>query len=143
MAAESEWSQHKKLIDFSKRPGGFRRAMVPNLPYFMCSWDYKCAYQSRRRRADNAGEQGFGTIVEGIDKIDDEDEHQFGAEKTGGSIEYTFGLETIGSVMELDAQRWRRPTRLDVSAGPSRIKHFRDQLGYGAVDWTAALKLEG
>jgi len=30
--SEGEWSQHKKLIDTSKR--GFRRSMVKNLPYF-------------------------------------------------------------------------------------------------------------
>jgi hypothetical protein len=41
LASESEWTQHKKLIDFSKRPGGFRRSMVPNLPYFAVQWDYK------------------------------------------------------------------------------------------------------
>jgi hypothetical protein len=47
-----EWSQHKKLIDFSARPGGFRRAMVPNLPYFMVQFDHK-------------GEKGYGHVVEG------------------------------------------------------------------------------
>ncbi|THU98840.1 hypothetical protein K435DRAFT_856279 [Dendrothele bispora CBS 962.96] len=26
LRSEAEWSQHKKLIDFSARPGGFRRA---------------------------------------------------------------------------------------------------------------------
>lgn len=41
MMAESEWSTNKRLIDFSKRPGGFRRAMVPDLPYFMVQFDYK------------------------------------------------------------------------------------------------------
>ncbi|KAJ3020797.1 hypothetical protein HKX48_000178 [Thoreauomyces humboldtii] len=30
---QEEWSQHRKLIDTSK-PGGFRSALVPNLPYF-------------------------------------------------------------------------------------------------------------
>ena len=41
LAAESEWSTNKRLIDFSKRPGGFRRSMVPDLPYFMVHFDYK------------------------------------------------------------------------------------------------------
>lgn len=54
MASESEWSQHKKLIDFSSRPGGFRRALVPNVPYFMVQWDYK-------------GEKGYGHVIEGVD----------------------------------------------------------------------------
>ena len=51
--SEAEWSQHKKLIDFSARPGGFRRAMVKNLPYFMVQWDYK-------------GEKGYGHVIEGV-----------------------------------------------------------------------------
>lgn len=50
--SEAEWSQHKKLIDFTARPGGFRRAMVPNLPYFMVQFDYK-------------GEKGYGHVIEG------------------------------------------------------------------------------
>lgn len=54
MASESEWSQHKKLIDFSTRPGGFRRALVPNIPYFMVQWDYK-------------GEKGYGHVIEGVE----------------------------------------------------------------------------
>lgn len=53
LSSEGEWTQHKKLIDFSSRPGGFRRMMVPNLPYFMVQWDYK-------------GEKGYGHVIEGI-----------------------------------------------------------------------------
>ena len=52
LQSEMEWSQHKKLIDFSVRPGGFRRAMVPNLPYFMVQFDHK-------------GERGYGHVIEG------------------------------------------------------------------------------
>lgn len=52
LSSESEWSQHKKLIDFSARPGGFRRALVSNLPYFAVMWDYK-------------GEKGYGHVIEG------------------------------------------------------------------------------
>jgi hypothetical protein len=54
LSSESEWTQHKKLIDFSARPGGFRRAMVSNLPYFMVHWDHK-------------GEKGYGHVIEGTD----------------------------------------------------------------------------
>lgn len=54
MTVESEWTQHKKLIDFSARPGGFRRMLVPNMPYFMVQWDYK-------------GEKGYGHVIEGMD----------------------------------------------------------------------------
>jgi hypothetical protein len=60
-ASEAEWSQHQKLIDFSKRPGGFRRAMVPNLPYFMVQWDYK-------------GEKGYGHVIEGAETATGEGE---------------------------------------------------------------------
>jgi len=56
--SETEWSQHKKLIDFSARPGGFRRAMVPNLPYFMVQWDHK-------------GEKGYGHVIEGTGEAAD------------------------------------------------------------------------
>jgi hypothetical protein len=52
LASESEWSQHKKLIDFSDRPGGFRRSLISNMPYFMVHWDYK-------------GEKGYGHVIEG------------------------------------------------------------------------------
>ena len=61
LTSEAEWSQHKKLIDFSARPGGFRRAMVPNLPYFMVQFDYK-------------GEKGYGHVIEGSDGADGEDD---------------------------------------------------------------------
>jgi hypothetical protein len=71
--SESEWSQHKKLIDFSKRPGGFRRSMVPNLPYFMVQWDYK-------------GEQGYGHVIEGRDTADDPDGDVDEGDKGGGQF---------------------------------------------------------
>lgn len=56
--SEAEWSQHKKLIDFATRPGGFRRMMVPNLPYFMVQFDYK-------------GEKGYGHVIEGTGEAAD------------------------------------------------------------------------
>ena len=61
LASEAEWSQHKKLIDFSARPGGFRRAMVPNLPYFAIQFDYK-------------GEKGYGHVIEGGVTADGDEE---------------------------------------------------------------------
>lgn len=70
--SEGEWSQHKKLIDFSARPGGFRRAMVPNLPYFMVQFDYK-------------GENGYGHVIEGTDKPADEDEEKVDETMGNGS----------------------------------------------------------
>lgn len=72
--SETEWSQHKKLIDFSSRPGGFRRAMVPNLPYFMVQFDYK-------------GENGYGHVIEGTSEAaGDDDGAMDEGEKGGGEF---------------------------------------------------------
>ncbi|KAG6903266.1 hypothetical protein C0995_000161 [Termitomyces sp. Mi166 len=71
LTSEAEWSQHKKLIDFSARPGGFRRAMVPNLPYFMVQFDHK-------------GEKGYGHVIEGTDTADGEMLEE--GEKGGGEF---------------------------------------------------------
>ena len=74
LMSETEWSQHKKLIDFSARPGWFRRAMVPNLPYFMVMFDYK-------------GEKGYGHVIEGTSEASgngDEDVDE--GEKGGGEF---------------------------------------------------------
>ena len=71
--SEAEWSQHKKLIDFSKRPGGFSRSLVPNLPYFAVQWDYK-------------GEQGYGHVIEGRDAEDDPDGNVDEGDKGGGQF---------------------------------------------------------
>lgn len=75
MSSEAEWSQHKKLIDFSSRPGGFRRAMVPNLPYFMVQFDHR-------------GEKGYGHIIEGSGEAggDDDDGAQDDGAKGGGDF---------------------------------------------------------
>ncbi|PLW05518.1 hypothetical protein PCASD_24103 [Puccinia coronata f. sp. avenae] len=69
--SESEWSQHKKLIDFSERPGGFRRSMVSQLPYFMIQWDFR-------------GEKGFGHVIEG------DDDHP-GSSKADPGVDGTMG----------------------------------------------------
>jgi hypothetical protein len=71
LASELEWSQHKKLIDFSARPGGFRRAMVPNLPYFMVQFDHK-------------GEKGYGHVIEGTGNAAEEDENGMDEGEKGG-----------------------------------------------------------
>lgn len=76
LASEAEWSQHKKVIDFSARPGGFRRAMVPNLPYFMVQFDYK-------------GERGYGHVIEGTGEsaaLGEEDGALDEGEKGGGEF---------------------------------------------------------
>ena len=74
MMSEAEWSQHKKVIDFSSRSGGFRRMMVPNLPYFMVQFDYK-------------GEKGYGHVIEGSgDGGNEEEEPMDEGEKGGGDF---------------------------------------------------------
>lgn len=126
MAAESDWSTNKRLIDFSKRPGGFRRSMVPDLPYFMVQFDYK-------------GEKGYGHVIEGHDGVQggadgfDVDE----GEKGGGKFERFFGAETIGSMLDLEPRAWRKPKRLDTGSDKLRVKAFRKS--YDKFDWTKML----
>lgn len=71
--SEAEWSQHKKLIDFATRPGGFRRMMVPNLPYFMVQFDHK-------------GEKGYGHVIEGSGDAGGDEEELDEGEKGGGDF---------------------------------------------------------
>ncbi|GAA5902277.1 uncharacterized protein JCM6883_001353 [Sporobolomyces salmoneus] len=126
--SESEWSQHKKLITFSSnRP--FRRALVPNLPYFMVQFDYK-------------GENGYGHIIEGIDDAPDRDldgEEQRGevGEKGGGEFARYFAQEIIGNLLDLAPRLWRKPKRLDRRDNGKRIEAFRKK--YDQYDWTKML----
>lgn len=152
MAAESEWSQNRKLIDFSKRPGGFRRSLVPTLPYFAIQWDYK-------------GEKGYGHVIEGMDDnaghaVENENGEKDAStivdeESKGGAIEkYVivlpcssgdadrfrdryFAAEILGNILELDPHRWRRPRRMDFSQNASRVQKFFKV--YQKYDWTSQL----
>ncbi|KAF8967089.1 CwfJ C-terminus 1-domain-containing protein-like protein [Flammula alnicola] len=123
LSSEAEWSQHKKLIDFSARPGGFRRAMVPNLPYFMIQFDHK-------------GEKGYGHVIEGAADAQDEDGLEEG-EKGGGEFPFYFAAEIIGNVLELEARRWRRPRRVDLRKNTERVAEFKKK--YSQFDWTGML----
>ncbi|KAF8644514.1 hypothetical protein AX16_008391 [Volvariella volvacea WC 439] len=125
LTSETEWSQHKKLIDFSARPGGFRRAMVPNLPYFMVQFDYK-------------GEKGYGHVIEGTGHDGVEDE--FGmdeGEKGGGEFPRWFAGEIIGNLLEIEARKWRRPRRIDFNFNKERVARFREK--YEKFDWTGMI----
>lgn len=152
LASESEWSQNKKLIDFSSRPGGFRRAMVPNLPYFMVQWDYK-------------GEQGYGHIIEGTDDapgkgMDDDDSGMVHEGDTGGGefprfvslaigivklgssarILYRyFAQEIIGNMLGLEPRKWRKPRRVDFNLNQARKAKLGNQ--FQPFNWT--LQLQG
>ncbi|KAG9315636.1 CwfJ C-terminus 1-domain-containing protein-like protein [Chiua virens] len=127
LASEAEWSQHKKLIDFSARPGGFRRAMVPNLPYFMVQFDYK-------------GERGYGHVIEGTGEsaaLGEEDGALDEGEKGGGEFPRYFAGEIIGNVMDVEPRRWRRPRRMDHRHHKDRIDNFRKK--YDKYDWTGLI----
>jgi hypothetical protein len=135
--SEAEWSQHKKLIDFAARPGGFRRMMVPNLPYFMVQFDYK-------------GEKGYGHVIEGSgDAAGDEGELDEG-EKGGGDFPRLgfnlpppkhvlicaryFAGEIIGNLLDLEPRRWRRPRRVDFGRNKERVGSFKKR--FDRFDWT-------
>ncbi|KAF8584700.1 hypothetical protein K439DRAFT_1345402 [Ramaria rubella] len=128
LQSESEWSQHKKLIDFSARPGGFRRAMVPNLPYFMVQWDHK-------------GEKGYGHIIEGIDDAAGRGETD-GAidegQKDGGEFPQYFAAEIIGNQLDVEPRRWRRPRRIDLYSNKERVSTFK--VKYRQFDWTEMIE---
>ncbi|KAF9485878.1 hypothetical protein BDN70DRAFT_463969 [Pholiota conissans] len=123
LSSEAEWSQHRKLIDFSARPGGFRRAMVPNLPYFMVQFDHK-------------GEKGYGHVIEGAATAQDEDGLEEG-EKGGGEFPFYFASEIIGSILELETRRWRRPRKVDLRRNGERVEKFKKK--YSKYDWTGML----
>ncbi|KAI0086588.1 CwfJ C-terminus 1-domain-containing protein-like protein [Irpex rosettiformis] len=126
LMSETEWSQHKKLIDFSARP--FRRAMVPNLPYFMVQFDYK-------------GEKGYGHVIEGTGEateMGDEDNAIDEGAKGSGEFPRYFATEIIGSVLELEPRRWRHPRKMDFRQNRDRVEKFKKQ--YSQYDWTDMLQ---
>ncbi|KAH7890545.1 CwfJ C-terminus 1-domain-containing protein-like protein [Phlebopus sp. FC_14] len=127
LASEAEWSQHKKLIDFAARPGGFRRAMVPNLPYFMVQFDHK-------------GERGYGHVIEGTGDsaaAGEEDGALEEGEKGGGEFPRYFAGEIIGNVMDVEPRRWRRPRRVDLRHNKDRTAKFKKK--YDRFDWTGMI----
>ncbi|KAI9509198.1 CwfJ C-terminus 1-domain-containing protein-like protein [Russula earlei] len=126
--SEAEWSQHKKLIDFSTRPGGFRRMMVPNLPYFMVQFDHK-------------GEKGYGHVIEGSGDYAGDEEGLDEGEKGGGDFPRYFAGEIIGNLLELEPRRWRRPRRLDFGQNKERAANFRKR--YDLFDWTGLIDRSG
>ncbi|KAK0244204.1 CwfJ C-terminus 1-domain-containing protein-like protein [Armillaria nabsnona] len=124
LTSEAEWSQHKKLIDFSKRPGGFRRAMVPNLPYFMVQFDHK-------------GDKGYGHVIEGVSDGADGEEGIDEGEKGSGEFPWYFAGEIIGNILELEPRQWRRPRRIDFRMNSERVAEFKKK--YAKFDWTGMI----
>lgn len=129
LTSESEWSTHKKLIDFSHKP--FRRSMVPNLPYFMVQFDHK-------------GEKGFGHVIEGSSKAEEAEEEWGLGDMDGGKGAFPpwFASEIIGNVLELEARNWRRPGKISFARNKERAAKFKDVLGYGRFDWTGMIGRE-
>ncbi|THU88150.1 hypothetical protein K435DRAFT_680387 [Dendrothele bispora CBS 962.96] len=121
LSSEAEWSQHKKLIDFSARPGGFRRAMVPNLPYFMVQFDHK-------------GEKGYGHVIEGTDAMNDEEDGYDVGEKGGGDFPRHV---IIGNILDLEVRIWRRPRKIDFHSNKERVAKFKKK--YDKFDWTGMI----
>ncbi|KIY71203.1 hypothetical protein CYLTODRAFT_390789 [Cylindrobasidium torrendii FP15055 ss-10] len=123
LTSEGEWSQHRKLIDFAQRP--FRRAMVPNLPYFMVQFDYK-------------GDKGYGHVIEGVEKQDEEDETAGLRDQGKGEFPSYFAGEIIGNVLEVEPRLWRRPRKIDARMNADRVGKFKKK--YAPFDWTGMLR---
>ncbi|KAN0061688.1 Pre-mRNA-splicing factor cwf19 [Thecaphora frezii] len=127
MMVEEEWSTNAKVIDFAKK--GFRRSMVPQLPYFMVQWDYR-------------GDKGYGHVIEKADgAIADHDTgNAFDVDeggRSGGDFPKWFAAEIIGNQLDLEPRRWRKPKRLDKAASAKRLERFREM--WTPVDWTKML----
>jgi hypothetical protein len=111
-----EWSQNKKLIEFSSSRS-FRRSMVPQLPYFMVQWDYK-------------GEKGYGHVIEdgdGFDGAGSGDGFEMTeSSKGGGDFPTWFAAEIIGNLLELEPEQ------------EAQLMKFRES--WKAFDWTPLLE---
>ncbi|KZO92712.1 hypothetical protein CALVIDRAFT_301645 [Calocera viscosa TUFC12733] len=127
LASESDWTQHNPLIDFTKRPGGFRRMMVESLPYFMVQWDYK-------------GEKGYGHVIEGDAGGAADEENDYAGEEEGrkGTFPKNFAAEIVGNMLDIEPRRWMHPRRVDYSMNAQRAKSFGKL--YAKWDWTPQLR---
>ncbi|CAD7063077.1 unnamed protein product [Tilletia caries] len=129
LTSEEEWSQNRRLIEFKDR--GFRRTMVPQLPYFAVQWDYK-------------GFQGYGKVIEGVDANQGEKGgEEFALEETGtsgGDFPHYFAAEIIGTLLDLEPRRWRKPRRLHSDQATERIQGFKEK--WSPFDWTRMLDEE-
>lgn len=106
-----EFSTHRKVIDFTvERP--FRNALVPNLPYFAVSWDYRWSTGYGHVIEDMDSEQGRGGSGggrgedRGGDDAYDVGEMAAGpGSGVGGKFDANFARDVIRAVLEdLDAE---------------------------------------
>ncbi|KAJ9479071.1 Cell cycle control protein [Pseudozyma hubeiensis] len=140
-----EWSTHRKVIEFSpEKP--FRRALVPQLPYFAVTWDYRWS-------------TGYGHIIEdptggneGKEEANayDVDEMAAGG-GTGarGMFDPNFARDVIRGVLEdLDADdddgyvRSFGRDKVRSEGEKQRIKQVFKK-GWDKVDWTKMLENGG
>ncbi|MBW0507806.1 hypothetical protein O181_047521 [Austropuccinia psidii MF-1] len=136
LSSESEWSQHRKLINFADRPGGFRKSMVSKLPYFMVTWDYK-------------GAKGYGHVIEGNEESSsrgvrgDNDLEQVETiiDEAGKGEKFPryFAAEIIGNLLQLEPRKWRKPKRIDFKLKDKRVNFFLNTIGYSKFDWTGLI----
>ncbi|CAD6892980.1 unnamed protein product [Tilletia laevis] len=105
--------------------------MVPQLPYFAVQWDYK-------------GFQGYGKVIEGVDANQGEKGgEEFALEETGtsgGDFPHYFAAEIIGTLLDLEPRRWRKPRRLHSDQATERIQGFKEK--WSPFDWTRMLDEE-
>lgn len=130
-----DWSQNKGLIQFSpEKP--FRRSMVPDLPYFMVQWDHR-------------GEKGYGHVIEekgrrGYGKEDyggeGDDFVQDGLSGEKGEFPQWFAGEIIGTLLDYEPKRWRKPKRLQDDEVQRLLIAFRSH--WSQFDWTKMLEEE-
>ena len=122
LSIESEWTQHRKLIDFSEKE--FRKSLVPNLPYFAIMWNYKC-------------NSGYGHVIEGMDDINEEDESESKYFDNSQKFPKYFAKEIIGNILQLEPRLWRRPKKLRSNEKHDNVKEFSKF--YKNFDWTGLL----
>ena len=143
-----EFSTHAKVIEFSAtRP--FRNALVPNLPYFAVTWDYRWS-------------SGYGHVIENMqpDPLTTHDQDAFDIDEMSagtaggphGKFDPHFARNIIQSVLEdletsdgplADAGGYMRPFgKPKPRSHPEkiRIKHTFTAKGWDSVDWTKMLQ---
>ncbi|KAJ2256219.1 Pre-mRNA-splicing factor cwf19 [Coemansia sp. RSA 455] len=135
LAADDEWSQHRKIIDTmvknqavapandnvrdqdanhaqkrdAIRRGGFRNTMSAKLPYFHVWFN---------------PHGGMGHVIENADRF-----------------QPWFGREVVAGIMDLPPTVYRKPRKLKESHNQrcDRAEEWKKQFGWDAFDWTKAL----
>ncbi|KAJ2412571.1 Pre-mRNA-splicing factor cwf19 [Coemansia sp. IMI 209128] len=135
LAADDEWSQHRKIIDTNVRTlavapanddvrdqdanheqkreairrGGFRNTMSAKMPYFHVWFN---------------PHGGMGHVIENADRF-----------------QSWFGREVVAGILDLPPTVYRKPRRLKESHNQrcDRAEEWKKQFGWDAFDWTKAL----